>query len=156
MENPQPSSLDSQQDKAPRLLTEMLYGGQWFVPCGQSTMGIMFADAGADYIFRDRPGSGSTALSFETVLDQAQDADIWLIKYNSQQPLTYRQLARDYQPYTRFRAFRERHIYACDLAHNHFYEETPFHPDRLLRDLIILLHPDCLPGETPRYYRPLQ
>lgn len=151
-----PVSEGERTGHLPRLLTEMLYGGQWFVPCGQSTMGIMFADAGADYIFRNRPGSGSTALSFETVLDQAQDADIWLIKYNSQKPLTYRQLARDYQPYTRFRAFRERHIYACDLAHNHFYEETPFHPDRLLRDLIILLHPDCLPGETPQYYRPLQ
>jgi len=139
----------------PRLLTEMLYGGQWFVPCGQSTMGIMFADAGADYIFRNRQGSGSTALSFETVLDEAQDADIWLLKYNSQQPLTYRQLTRDYQPYTRFRAFRERHIYGCDLAHNHFYEETPFHPDRLLRDLIILLHPDLMPGQSPVYYHPL-
>ena len=149
------SSVPSRFSRCPRLLTEMLYGGQWFVPCGQSTMGIMFADAGADYIFRNRQGSGSTALSFETVLDEAQDADIWLLKYNSQQPLTYRQLTRDYQPYTRFRAFRERHIYGCDLAHNHFYEETPFHPDRLLRDLIILLHPDLMPGQSPVYYHPL-
>lgn len=140
----------------PRLLTEMLYGGQWFVPCGQSTMGMMFADAGADYIFRNRPGSGSTALSFETVLDEAQDADIWLLKYNSLQPLTYSQLARDYQPYTRFRAFRQRHIYGCDLARNHFYEETPFHPDRLLRDLVIILHPELIPDEELRYYQPLK
>ena len=139
----------------PRLLTEMLYGGQWFVPCGQSTMGIMFADAGADYLFRNRQGSGSTALSFETVLDEAQDADLWLVKYNSQQPLTYQQLARDYQPYTRFRAYQERHIYGCDLAHNHFYEETPFHPDRLLRDYIILLHPELMPGQQTVYYKPL-
>lgn len=139
----------------PRLLSELLYGGQWFVPCGQSTMGKMFADAGADYLFRNRKGSGSTALSFETVLDEAQDADLWLVKYNSQQPLTYSQLARDYQPYTRFRAFQQRHIYGCDLAHNHFYEETPFHPDRLLRDFIILLHPELLPGQQTVYYKPL-
>jgi iron complex transport system substrate-binding protein len=150
-----PSPLPQTPSPLPRLLTEMLYGSQWFVPCGQSTMGMMFADAGADYIFRNRKGSGSTALSFETVLDEAQDADIWLIKYNSPQPLTYRQLAQDYQPYTRFRAFRERHIYSCDLAHNHFYEETPFHPDRLLRDLIIILHPELMPGEQPIYYKPL-
>ena len=149
------SSVPSVSSVSPRLLTEMLYGGQWFVPCGQSTMGIMFDDAGADYIFRDRPGSGSTALPFETVLDEAQDADIWLIKYNSPQPLTYDQLAADYQPYTRFRAFQQRHIFACDLAHNHFYEETPFHPERLLRDFIIILHPHLLPGQTTRYYRPL-
>jgi len=140
----------------PTLLTEMLYGGQWFVPCGQSTMGMMFADAGADYLFADRPGSGSTALAFETVLDCAADADVWLVKYNSAQPLTYRQLAADYQPYTRFRAFREHHIWGCDLARNHFYEETPFHPDRLLRDLIIITHPELMPGDTTTYYKPLQ
>ena len=139
----------------PRLLTEMMYGGQWFVPCGQSTMGIMFGDAGADYIFADCKGSGSTALAFETVLDKAQDADLWLVKYNSRQPLTYRQLASDYQPYTRFRPFREHHIYGCDLAQNHFYEETPFHPDRLLHDLLILLHPELMPGEQLTYYKPL-
>lgn len=139
----------------PRLLTEMLYGGQWFVPCAQSTMGIMFSDAGADYLFRHLPGSGSTALSFETVLNEAQDADLWLLKFNSPQPLTYSQLASDYQPYTRFRAFLQRRIYGCDLAHNHFYEETPFHPDRLLRDFIILLHPELMPGQKPVYYKPL-
>lgn len=141
---------------SPSLLTEMLYGGQWFVPCGESTMGMMFADAGANYLFSDRSGSGSTALAFETVLDCAQDADLWLVKFNSAQPLTYRQLAADYQPYTRFRAFRERHIWGCDLARNHFYEETPFHPDRLLRDLIIITHPELMPGATTTYYKPLQ
>ena len=139
----------------PRLLTEMLYGGQWFVPCGQSTMGIMYSDAGADYIFRSLSGQGSTALTFERVLDEAEDADIWLLRYNNAQPLTYRQLASDYQPYTHFRPFTEHTIWACDLAHNHFYEETPFHPDRLLRDLVAILHPELIPSHQPIYYRPL-
>ena len=141
--------------KRPRLLTEMLYGGQWFVPAGQSTMGIMFADAGADYAFSHLKGSGSTALTFESVLDEAENADLWLIKYNGTAPLTYRQLAADYQPYTHFRAFSERHIWACDLAHNHFYEQTPFHPDLLLFDLIAILHPELVDGYEPRYYAPL-
>lgn len=149
-------SKDSPVKAGVSLLTEMLYGGQWFVPCGQSTMGMMFADAGANYLFANRKGSGSVALSFETVLDEAQNADVWLVKYNSQQPLTYSNLAADYQPYTRFRAYQQRHIYACDLAHNHFYEETPFHPDRLLRDLICILHPELLPDQQPVYYHPLQ
>ena len=140
---------------SPKLLDELLYGSQWFLPCGQSTMGRMFADAGADYLFRNREGSGSVGLPFETVLDEAQDADVWLVKFNTPMPLTYHQLATDYQPYTRFRAFREQHIYGCDLAHNHFYEETPFHPERLLRDLIIILHPELMPGEQTRYYKPL-
>lgn len=139
----------------PRLLVEMLYGSQWFVPCGQSTMGILYADAGADYVFSHREGSGSDGLSFEQVLDEAQDADLWLLRFNSAMPLTYKQMASDYQPYTRFRAFQERRIYGCDLSRTHFYLQTPFHPDRLLRDLIIVLHPELLPGEQTYYYKPL-
>lgn len=148
-------AMASKADNHPRILTEMLYGGQWFMPCGQSTMGKMFADAGAAYVFSGIQGSGSVALSFESVLDEAQDADLWLLKYNSAQPLTYGQLATDYQPYTRFEAFRKRRIFACDLAHNHFYEQTPFHPERLLRDLIIVVHPELMPAEEAVYYKPL-
>ena len=148
-------ALAATATKRPRLLTEMLYGGQWFVPCGQSTMGIMYSDAGADYIFRSLSGQGSTALTFERVLAEAEDADLWLLRFNSTQPLTYRQLASDYQPYTHFLAFQQRHIWGCDLAHNHFYEETPFHPDRLLFDLIAILHPELVDGIEPRYYSPL-
>jgi len=151
-------SLREKASKAvtrPRLLVEMLYGNQWFVPCGQSTMGIMYADAGADYAFSNREGSGSDGLAFEVVLDEAQDADLWLVRFNSAVPLTYRQMVSDYQPYTRFHAFEQRHIYGCDLERTHFYQQTPFHPDRLLRDLIIILHPELLPGEETVYYKPL-
>ncbi|MBQ9285775.1 MAG: ABC transporter substrate-binding protein [Bacteroidaceae bacterium] len=148
-------ALAATASKRPRLLTEMLYGAQWFVPCGESTMGMMYADAGADYIFRSLRGQGSTALTFERVLDEAEDADIWLLRYNNAQPLTYAQLASDYQPYTHFRPFTDRNIWACDLAHNHFYEETPFHPDRLLRDLVAILHPELIPDHQALYYRPL-
>lgn len=148
-------SADTTSLRRVSLLTEMLYGGQWFVPCGESTMGMMFADAGADYLFADRQGSGSVGLPFEAVLEAAQDAEVWLVKFNGATPLTYRQMAEDYQSYTRFRAFQQRHIWGCDLSRNHFYEQTPFHPDRLLRDLLIILHPELMPGEQTVYYQPL-
>ena len=139
---------------SPSILTETLYGAQWFVPCAQSTMGRMYADAGGTNPFDDMEGSGSIGLAFEQVLERAHDADVWLVKYNQSAPLTYASFARDYQPYTQFRAWRERHIWACNLDATQFYEETPFHPDRLLRDLVIILHPQLKLGQT-RYYRPL-
>ena len=139
----------------PAILTETLYGAQWFVPCAQSTMGRMYADAGAANPFADMDGSGSVGLAFEQVLERAQGADVWLVKYNQSAPVTYASLARDYRPYTQFRAWRDRHIWACNLDATHFYEETPFHPDRLLRDLVIILHPERMQGRRTRYYLPL-
>ncbi len=141
--------------RRPRLLTELMYGGQWFVPSGGSTMACLFRDAAVDYAFARLPGSGSTPLPFETVLAEAGDADLWLVKQGGTTPLTYASLAADYQPYTRFRAYAERHIHVCDLSHTRFYEETPFHPELLLRDIIAIAHPELLGGVRPKYYRPL-
>ena len=36
------------------------------------------------------------------------------------------------------------------------YDEVPFRPDWLLRDLVKILHPDLLPNHTLRYYSPLK
>ena len=37
-----------------------------------------------------------------------------------------------------------------------FYEEVPLHPDYLLRDFILIFHPDLLPGDTLRYFNLLK
>ena len=53
-------------------------------------------------------------------------------------------------------AFRNRNIYACNTARIPFYKEAPFHPDILLRDFILILHPDILKGEKTRYYKKMK
>ena len=72
----------SKAQQKPRLICETPQSGYWYVPGGQSTMGIMYQDAGADYLFRDIEGAGSTALSIERVLDRALTAQVWLIKHH--------------------------------------------------------------------------
>ena len=68
--------------------------------------------------------------------DRGGNADIWLIKYNQPQDKTYSELERDYAPYARFKAFQDRKVYGCNTNHVPFYEESPFHPELLLKDLI--------------------
>ena len=122
--------------RRPRVLTEMMTSGTWYVPGGQSTIAHMIADAGGDYVFAARPESGSVALTFETVLSQGAEADVWLIKYSDDTPLTLHQLSSDYAPYSRFRAFETRQVWGCNLSDNRYYTDIPFHPDRLLDELI--------------------
>ena len=143
-------------NKRPTLLCETLYGASWHVAGGRSTLGKLYRDAGADYLFAGYPESGSVPLPFETVFDRAQDADVWLIKYNQPQELTYDQLRSDYAPYARFRPFRKRRIYGCNTQHVRFYEEVQFQPDRLLADLIKIFHPDLLPSYNLHYFCPLK
>lgn len=140
----------------PTLLVDRKEGAVWFVPAGGSTMGGLFADAGARYLFADMPGSGSLQLSFETVFARGRDADIWLLKYGAVADPTYASLAADYGPYRRFRPWQQRRIYGCNTLRVPFYEEAPFHPDRLLADLICIFHPERMPGHRLRYYQPLK
>jgi iron complex transport system substrate-binding protein len=140
----------------PTVLSEKRYGSFWYVPGNDSYVAHFFEDAAADYVFKDVPGSGSTPLAFETVLDQASHADVWLIKYNQADEMTYGNLRTEYTPYENFDAWKNRRIYTCNTGKTPYYEEFPIHPDYLLKDLIWVFHPELLPGYAPRYYRKME
>ena len=138
------------------VVCELKNGSSWYVPGGRSTTGRLLADACSDYAFAGDRHSGSVPLSFETVFEKAGDADVWLIKYNRQRDMTYRDLQADFVGYTGFKAFKERRVYGCNTGKAAFYEETPFHPDWLLADLIHILHPETGSTDSLRYYRKLE
>ena len=140
---------------APSVISELKNGSAWYVPGGKSTSARIYADAGANYVFADDEHSGSFPLAFETVFDKGQNADFWLIKYNQAIDKTYKELEQDYAPYTGFRAFKERNIYGCNTGKVDFYEDSPFHPDRLLKDLIKIFHPTLLEGYELKYFTKL-
>ena len=143
-------------DKRPTVLFDTKNGSAWYVPGGRSTMAQLIADAGGCYLFADNPKSGSVPLAFETVLDRGEQAHVWLIRYNnSRQRMTLTELGSMYQPYTLFHAYRNGQVYGCNSAELIFYEETPFHPERLLHDYIKILHSTLLPTDTLRYFHQL-
>lgn len=134
------------------VISELKSGSAWYVPGGHSTMGRLFSDACGQYAFAEDEHSGSVPLAFETVFDKAGNADTWIIKYNRERDMTYADLQSDYIGYTAFRAFKTRNIYVCNTARVPFYEETPFRPDYLLRDLVQILHPEVTDLGDLRYF----
>ena len=128
--------LTANIDNRPTVLSEKKFGSSWYVPSGDSYMAHLIEDAGADYMFKDLPGAGSTPLAFETVFDKAIHADIWLVKYNQSSEMTYNDLRSEYTPYENFDAFKKKRIYTCNTGAVPYYEEFPIHPEYLLKDLI--------------------
>lgn len=136
------------------VIIDKVSGPVWYVPGGRSTLGRLIADAGADYAFSADGSSGSLQLTFESVLTKAGNSDVWLVRYSSPSALTYRSLQSENNGYAMFKAFRERQVYGCNTATSNFYEDTPFRPDMLLRDIIIITHPDIKHLGEPRYFKP--
>lgn len=136
----------AQATSHPSLICEAPYNGQWYLPAGGSTMGQMYADAGARYLFADLEGTGASPISIEHVLERALTADVWLIKQYGLQSKA--QLAADVPALRGIKA----QAWTCDPSTSGFYEETPFHPDLLLADLVALLHPELNVHPAKRYF----
>ena len=132
------------------VFTERMMGNVWYVPGGRSVIGGLLQDARARYVFANDTHSGSVALSFESVLDRAGKADIWLFKYN-EHPSTLQELLKENAGYGEFKAVKMDQVFACDCTRRPYYEEVSFHPDRLLSDVIQIVHPD-IAGFAPMHY----
>ena len=137
--------------KKPRVLMDKQTGSVWYVPGGRSTIGRLLVDAGVDYPWKDDDRSGSLPLPFESVLEQGAQSDIWLFRYNAPHAIRPQELLAEKQAYSRFKSFQKGEIYGCNTATSTFYEDTPFHPDLLLRDFITICYPDLGLGE-PVYF----
>ena len=148
-------SLAISQPIKPKVMCELKSGSAWYVPGGRSTTGKLYKDAGGEYLFNHYTNSGAIPLSFETVFDQAQDADIWLMKYNQPTDKTLSGIREDYSPYANFKAFKNKNVYGCNTAYRRYYEDFPFHPDLLLKDLIKIFHPSLLPEYELKYFSKL-
>lgn len=148
-------ALAQAQPDRPTLFADLMTGSTWYQPGGRSTMGRLYADAGAHYLWDDNPQSGSVPLNYESVLHRAADADIWVIKYGAPQDFTYASLIREQTGYAHFRAHRQRHVWGCNLFRTPFYEDGAFHPERILSDLVRIVHPTVLPDGALHFYTPL-
>ena len=140
---------------APSVMCDLKTSSTWYTPGGNSTIAKLYSDAGANYIFREDTHSGSLPYPVEVIFEKGQQTDFWLIRYNQPVDKTYGELEKEFAPYAGFRAFKERNIYGCNTNRVPFYEETPFHPDWLLKDLIKIFHPSLLEGYELRYYNKL-
>lgn len=122
------------------ILTERKTGNIWYVPGGQSTIGILLKDANARYIFEDDQHSGSLAMSPEQILAKGKQVDVWAFKYFGGAPLSQAQLLQEYDGYKALAAFSRGNIYQVDTSTVPYFELTSFHPELLLREFIILAH----------------
>lgn len=144
--------MAAKASRKPTVLMDKQTGSVWYVPGGRSTIGQMITDANANYPWAADTHGGSLSLPFETVLEKAGESDLWLFRYSADHPLRTHELLAEQHGYDQLRPVKEGQLWGCNVELSMFYEETPFRPDWLLGDFILMLHPD-IQGLAPlRYY----
>jgi iron complex transport system substrate-binding protein len=142
----------------PTVMAGALYEDQWYLPQGNSWASLFLKDAGANYLWADSASTGSLSLSFETVLDKAENADFWIgpSQFTSLKEMT------DANPhYSQFIAFKTKQVYSSSTKIGAtggviYYELAPNRPDLVLKDLIRILHPELLPGYQLQFFEKLK
>ena len=144
-------------EKKPTLFCELKTGGVWYQPGGDSYMAQLYRDAGIDYLWSDNKDKGSISLSFEEVLARGAEADLWIMKYAEEQDKTLKYLKEEYPPYQNFKPYKTKNIFGVNALKVPFYEEMPLYPQYVLRDLMLVAHPEMfLEKDTTRYFKKLQ
>jgi iron complex transport system substrate-binding protein len=151
------AALTADVTERPTVLVNAMFMGTWYVSGGASYAARLIADAGGDYVFADDPNTGGVPLSFEAVLEAAQDADIW-INTNMWRSLADG-LAED-ERYAEFAAFANGQVYnyykrSNAVGANDYFESGGLYVDVLLAVLIAIFHPDLLPDHVLYYYERL-
>jgi iron complex transport system substrate-binding protein len=142
----------------PKVLWQVPYRGVWYVPAGQSYVAKLLEDAGANYPWAAQEGTGSLSLDVEAVFSEGQDADFWLSAGTHRSIKSL--LAQDTR-FQEFKAVKKKKVFtnqrkALPNGGNPYWVEGAVHPERILADLLFILHPEIIPEHTLYYYSSLE
>lgn len=150
--------LASNVDHQPTILSGALEKDVWYLPSGTSPEAQLLKDANVHYLWSDTKASGSLALSFESVFEKAQHAELWI------SPSFYpslEALEKANEHYTQFDAFKNKKVYSFvstqgDKGGITYFELGTARPDLVLKDLIKICHPEVLQDYETTFFKPLE
>lgn len=142
----------------PTVFSGAMHNDVWYLPNGMSPEAQFLKDANVNYLWSKTTGNGSLALSFETVLEKAKNADLWL---NPSYYSSFEQLEKTNTLYTNFDAFKNRNIFSFvntvgETGGVLYYELGTARPDLVLKDIIKICHPELLENYEPYFFKKLK
>lgn len=145
-------------ENSPSLMSGVLFKDQWNLPAGESFTAQLYKDANTNYIWQESEGQGSLVLSFESVLEKAENAEFWI---GSGYYTSLEELKSANAHYEQFKPFENNTIYSFSKRRSEnggveYFEFGPIQPHIVLKDLIKVTHPDLLPGYEPYFLQRLE
>lgn len=149
--------LTQKSEMKPKVLTNEMYGSQWFVAGGETQIAHFIQDAGAEYIFGDNTESKSTPKSFEEVFAKAENAQFWVNVGNHKNK---KELLTINPNYDKMKVYQSGEIYTIGGSEkgsaNDYFESGVVHADWVLKDYISIFHPEIFPKDGLKYMKRLK
>lgn len=141
----------------PKVMAGVMYKDIWYVPGNDSWGARLLETAGGDYLFKNQKGTGSVQLSYEYVLENAQEGDFWL---GASDFSSLNDMKNADPRYAHFHAFQKGNVYTYTSKKGptggiEYFELGYLRPDLILQDLIKILYPELLPDYSLYFYSQL-
>lgn len=151
--------LAAKATSRPKVMLNTPYRDSWFMPSRENYSVRLIEDAGGDYLYAENRSRQSVAIDLERAYLLCAEADVWL---NQGVYSTFEELRNAVPRFMDVRCVAERELYnnrrrLSPRGGNDFWESGVVHPDRILEDLIRILHPEIDLGEGElTYYKRLE
>ncbi|MEM9831206.1 MAG: ABC transporter substrate-binding protein [Bacteroidota bacterium] len=142
----------------PTVIVGIPFQGYWYVPGAQSYRNALLQDAGATWAFSRDSTAVSFPVNFERMYVLGLNADVWL---DPGQIHTTREIRATDKRFADFPALQRGRVYNSSRrlnasgSGNDYYESGVVYPQRILADLIKILHPELMPHHQFYYYQRL-
>lgn len=136
----------------PQIFDGLPFEGTWYVSGGQSYMAAMYRDASANYLWNNEPGNGSVVMAYEKVFALAAKVPWWRMVVNIPDTFTTQRLLSLDERYALFDAVSKGGVIWSNAANIPLFELGVAEPDKVLADLVSILHPGLLPNHRCSYY----
>lgn len=150
-------TLAQKGQKRPVVLANEMYGNQWFLPGGKTSLAQFIADANAKYINAENADSKAIPMSFEEVYAKSRDAEFWVNVGNHQ---FKKELLQINPNYAKMKVFNTGTLFTVSgkekAKSNDYFESGVVRADLILKDYIKIFHPELLPEYNLTYLKELK
>jgi len=138
----------------PTVMSGSMYSDTWYMPGGRNYAGKLLTDAGLNYLWAADTTTSFLALSYETVLETANQADFWIGASNFK---SLTEMKEANERYSFFTPFNTGNVYSYNKrigakGGSEFLELGYLRPDLILKDLVKIGHPELLPNHKLFFY----
>ena len=144
--------VQSSKLAAPSVFSGEMHYGNWHAVGGKNYLAQIFRDAGARYVINDEETAGED-LEFEKMYSLAANADYWRILNSYPGDFSYEALKASEPRNELFKAYKEKKVIYCNMKQTPYYEISPVQPDVLLKDFVVIFHPELVEADyKPTFY----
>lgn len=142
----------------PKVMLNSPYKDTWFVPADDSYVVRLVEDAGGEYVCKGDDGTLSRPISGESAYMYLSEADLWLHPNAARDMKT---LILDNPKFVDTEVVKSGAVYNCTARStaaggSDFWESGALRADKVLEDMIAIIHPEESCGHQLYYYEQLR